>query len=240
MSSKTLCLLWLTATLNVTAALADGAAAFAQAPTSGGIRISIKNEYDVKLNFGPLGNGTRTGTDRAEGVLRRQGREYVGIVTAVVVSTQGVAGLGQRCGPSRYEDSQKLRVTGHLVDGFNSTVQSVTYTQATSSGRPSNASNEYLRLEFAPETKTTLQPPPDPGKDQVVACHTLIETPSGISFLPLNDSRWTMDGGGYIIVLPTSGVLNYTDTTVPAGTGAAVGPFEAKKSLWTIQVERLP
>jgi len=239
MPSRILCLLWLTAALNVTAALADGAAAFAQAPTPGGIRISIKNDYDVKLDFGPLGKGTRTGTDRAEGVLRRQGREYVGTVTAVVVSTQGVSGLGRSCGPSRYEDSQKLRVTGHVADGFNNQSQSVAFTGST--GRPSNASNEYIVLEFAPETKTTLQPPnPDPGTDQVVACHTLIETPSGISFLPLNDSRWTMDGGGYIIVLPTSGVLNYTDSTVPAATGAALGPFEAKKSLWTIQVERLP
>jgi hypothetical protein len=133
-----------------------------------------------------------------------------------------------------------LRVTGHLVGGF-SQEQTVAFNQATGTGRPSNASDEYLRLEFAPETKTTLQPQnPDPGKDQVVSCHTLIETPSGISFLPLNDSRWTLEGGGYIIVLPSSGVLDYTDTTVPVGTGASVGPLQAKKSLWTIQVERLP
>jgi hypothetical protein len=99
-------------------------------------------------------------------------------------------------------------------------------------------------LEFIPETRTTLQPQQsqDPTRrvDQVVSCHTLIETPSGISFLPLNDSRWTLEGGGYIIVLPSSGVLNYTDTTVPISTGAALGPFEAKESVWTIQVERLP
>jgi hypothetical protein len=237
MTSKTVHLLWLTTALNVALPLAGSAAAAVQTPSRGGIRISIKNEYDVKLNFGPLGKGTRTGTDRAEGVLNRQGRDYAGVVTAVVASTQGVSGLGKACGPSRYEDSQKLRVIGHVVDGF-SQVQTVAFNQAGT--RPSNASNEYLMLEFAPETRTTLQPQnANPDEDQVVACHTLIQTPSGISFLPLNDSRWTQEGGGYIIVLPSSGVLDYTDTTVPVGT-AAVGPFEAKKSVWTVRVERLP
>ncbi len=208
-------------------------------PAPGGIRISIRNEYDVKLNFGPLGGGSRDGTDRAEGVLKRQGSKYVGIVDAVVASTQAVAGLGMGCGPARYEDSQKLKVIGHPVNGFNQLVQSVDPTTMTG-----QASNEYLSLEFAPETMTSQQTnprlPEDMLPDLVVSCHTLIDTLSGIAFLPLNDSRWTMDGGGYIIRLPSSGVLDYTDRTVPAGAGTILGPFEAKKSLWTIQVERSP
>jgi len=254
MPSKILCLLWLAATLNVTGAVAQdevvptpaptpGAAPTATTtgtttPASGGIRISIKNEYDVKLNFGPLGKGSRDGTDRVEGVLKRQGSKYVGIVDAVVVSTQTMAGLVGGCGPARYEDSQKLKVIGHPVNGFNQLVQSVD--PATVTGQ---ASNEYLSLEFAPETMTSQQPgerhPLAQLPDLVVSCHTLIDTLSGIAFLPLNDSRWTMDGGGYIIRLPSSGVLDYTDTTVPVGTGTTLGPFEAKKSIWTIQVERL-
>ena len=76
--------------------------------------------------------------------------------------------------------------------------------------------------------------------DLVISCHTLIDTLSGIAFLPLNDSRWTMEGGGYIVNLPSSGVLDYTDNTVAAGRGETFGPFKAKKSLWMIQVERLP
>jgi hypothetical protein len=241
MFSKILCLTLFSASLNVTAASADGAAAPAPVVTHGGIRISIKNEYDVALNFGPLGHGTRNGNDRVEGVLKRQGSEYVGIVNGVVVSTQTMAGLMGSCGPGHYEDSQKLQVTGRPVDGFNTLVQSVTFNQAAPGGLPANASNEYLVLEFVPETRTTQQPQvSDPGKDQIVNCHTLIETQSGDSFLPLNDSRWTMPGGGYIIVLPSAGVLDYTDDTVAAGSAAPLGPFQAKKSIWTIQVERLP
>lgn len=209
----------------------------------GDVRISIKNEYIAELNFGPLGNGKRTGTDTAKGVLRLQGSEYVGSVDAAVDSTQRVSGLGTNCGPATYKDSQKLKVTGHPADGFNPQVQTVAFTQATGSGRPGNASNEYLILEFSPETMTSQQPGPRRPEamlpELVINCHTLIDTLSGIAFLPLNDSRWTMEGGGYIINLPSSGVLDYTDNTVAAGVGATIGPFTAKKSLWTIQVERL-
>jgi hypothetical protein len=209
------------------------------APQSGGIWISITNEYEAKLNFGPLGKGNRKGTDRAEGTLTRQGTHYVGVVDAVVESMQQVKGLGQNCGPARYEDSQKLKVTGRPVDGFNTDVQSATYNPAASTGQPGN---EYLILEFIPETHTTQEPqardPVTNGLD--VNCHTLIESPAGIPFLPLNDSRWTMEGGGYIIRLPTSGVLEYTDTAVAAGSPETIGPFEATKSVWTIRVKRLP
>jgi hypothetical protein len=215
----------------------DCTAPAARAP--GGIRVSITNEYEANLNFGPLGKGSRTGKDRAEGVLKRQGGEYVGTVDAVVESTQGISGLGMNCGPANYKDSQKLKVIGHPENSFNPRVQSVY--SATMRGQ---ASNEFLRLEFTPETMTSQQPglrrPEDMLPDLVINCHTLIDTLSGIAFLPLNDSRWTMEGGGYIIVLPSSGVLDYTDNTVAAGTGATIGPFEAKKSIWTIQVERLP
>ena len=231
--------------------MAAAAAAPAPSVAHGGIEISIKNEYEAELNFGPLGKGTRNGYDKVEGVLTRQGREYVGIVNAVVVSTQGMSGLGNTCGPARYEDSQKLKVIGHPVNGFNLDVQKVYFAQPGNTGTPSNASNEYLLLEFFPNTMTSQQPGPRlPGtmEDLVVSCHTLIDTLSGISFLPLNDSRWTMDGGGYIIVLPSSGVLDYTDDTLAAGIGPTqgannsltLGPFKAKKSVWTIQVKRVP
>jgi hypothetical protein len=217
------CLSWLAVVLNVPVARAD--------PGADSIWISIENKYKANIDMGPLGKSTRDGKDRIEGVLERQGSEYVGIVDAVVESTLGTSGLAGTCGPSIYEDTQKLRVIGHVVGGFNNEVQTVTYDRATSTG---TASTEYLLLEFVPETSTTQQPQ-TPGTDQVVACHTLIETPSGISYLPLNDSRWTLPGGGYIIAVPSSGVLNYTDSTV--GASAAIGPFAADESIWTIKVE---
>jgi hypothetical protein len=260
MPSKILCLLWLAATLNVTGALAQDdvvrtptptpgvaptvapTATATTTPAPGGIRIAINNVYEVALDFGPLGNGSRNGSDRAEGVLKRQGSEYVGIVDAFVVSTQAMAGLVGGCGPLRYVDSQKLKVIGHPENGFNQLVQSVD--PATMTGQ---ASNEYLSLEFAPETATSqqlsLRLPEDEHPDLVVSCHTLIDTLSGIAFLPLNDSRWTMEGGGYIIRLPSSGVLDYTDDTLaprPNAPRLPTVPFNAKKSIWTIQVERLP
>jgi hypothetical protein len=225
---------------------ADAAPPTAAAPSrSGSIWISIKNVYESNLNFGPLGKGHRDGTDRAEGTLTRQGSTYVGTVNAVVESNQQVSGLGQNCGPARFEDSQKLKVTGRPVGGFNDDVQSVTYAGAASgSAPPGNAGNEFLILEFVPETMPTQQPdirlPQDMHPELVIACHTLIDTASGIAFLPLNDSRWTMEGGGYIIQLPASGVLDYTDTAVAEGHPQTIGPFEVKKSVWTIQIKRLP
>jgi hypothetical protein len=134
-------------------------------------------------------------------------------------------------------------VIGHPASSFNANVQSVY--SATMTGQ---ASSEFLSLEFAPETMTSQQPgprlppsgPQDPFlEDLVISCHTLIDTLSGIAFLPLNDSRWTMEGGGYIILLPSSGSLHYTDKTVESPAGAQIGPFTANKSVWTIEVERL-
>ena len=225
------------AVVTVTVTSAGGAGA------GGRIRVSIKNEYDAELDFGVLGKGSRKGTDRAEGILARQGSQYVGTLTASVDSTQTLAGMTGNCGPATYRDSQKLRVTGYPEDHFNANVQSVY--SATMTGQPSS---EFLRLEFAPETMTSQQPgprlppsgPQDPFlEDLVISCHTLIDTVSGIAFLPLNDSRWTTEGIGYIIVLPTSGTLTYTDKTVESPSGARIGPFMANKSVWTIEVERL-
>jgi hypothetical protein len=222
------------------AALAPTGFAATPAPP-GAIKIEITNEYNASLDFGVLGKGTRNGTDKVTGVLDRAGDSYVGVVDADVVSTQGLSGLTGTCGPSTYGDTQKLRVTGHVVDGFNTMFQSPTFNV----GSPSN---EYLLLEFVPETAPGLQPPNrNRFEDTQVNCHTLIETeatidsPDGTSsvlFLPLNDTRWTMKGGGYIIALPSSGDLEYVDAQILSTTTA--GPFQVHKSIWTIRVERLP
>ncbi len=258
MPSKNLCLLFLAVTLNASVALAQDR-----------IRISIKNDYNASLNFGVLGKGSREGIDTADGVLEFQAGEYCigtdtaddvpalgagqycigtdaadgvlgfesgvykGTVTAWVSSTQTLTGLGGvgNCGPGTYRNLQQLQVVGRRASGFNPLVQTVTLNPATST--------EYLSLIFLPVPGAELQPPnPNPDQDQVIDCHTIIESEAG-RFLPLNDSRWTMEGGGYIIALPSSGTINYTDDTVSAG-GAQIGPFKVNKSIWTIQVERLP
>jgi hypothetical protein len=245
MASRIPARLWLCAILCAAPTFARGATPTAAAPASGGVRISIENEYKAHLNFGVLGKGSRIGNDTIKGVLERQGDKYVGVVDAHVHSTQTLSGLAGGCPnatmpQNTYDDSQQLRVTGHLVDGFNAMFQSPTIT-------PSSANTEFLLLEFVPESRTTTQPSNrDPFQDTVVNCHTLIETEatanpatgiSSILFLPLNDTRWTMKGGGYIIALPSSGDLVYTDNQVPAPT--ATGPFEVEKSVWKIRVERL-
>lgn len=228
----------LAATLSLATAWAYAATPAAPGP----IQISVENEYAANLNFGALGTGSRNGTDKVTGVLDREGDMYVGVVDADIVSTQGTKGLVGSCGPSTYGDAQKLRVTGHVVDGFNTQFQRVTFNAG-------SQSSEYLLLEFVPETAPADQPANrDPYQDTVVNCHTLIETEatiddpatgtSSILFLPLNDTRWTMKGGGYIIALPSSGVLEYTDAQVLSTT--TLGPFQVQKSIWTIRVERLP
>lgn len=214
------------------------------------IRIDIKNVYEASLDFGPLGRGSRTGTDTLKGVLKFEAGKYVGVVTAHVKSTQTLVGMlarGGCTGTGTYDDSQKLQVTGHAEVSFNTNVQTVTFTQVPSPSVSAGSAHEYLLLELAPVPGEELQPPsPNPDEDQLINCHTVIER--GVNsttpvppdrFLPLNDSRWTMKDGGYVIALPSSGTIDYTDNTVPATGGAQIGPFKAKKSLWTIEVERL-
>lgn len=197
------------------------------------VRISIKNDYALELNFGPLGSGSRNGIDTAEGVLVKRGTEYFGTMTARVDSSQTLRGLTGNCGPGQYQDSQELDVIGHPVNSLNARSQTATINQGT-------PGNEFLALEFKPRSRTSQQPLGQNDADIVIACHTLIDTPSGISFLPLNDARWTMPEGGYIIALPDRGVLEYTDNTVPGASGTAANPlFNVRKSLWTIRVERL-
>jgi hypothetical protein len=143
-----------------------------------------------------------------------------------------VGGVGS-CGPGNYRNSQQLQVIGRQVGRFNTQAQNVTPATIASQA------TEYLVLEFVPVPGTELQPPnPNRNQDQVIDCHTIIETAAG-RFLPLNDSRWTMEGGGYIIALPSSGTINYTDDAGPRATDKQIGPFKVKKSVWTIEVERL-
>ena len=92
MAARCLCLLCLAASVFAPEALGKDR-----------IRLSIKNEYVVKVDFGMLGKVSRDGSDKAEGLLELQGDEYVGVVTAEVGSNQTTVGLGGvgNCGPGR-------------------------------------------------------------------------------------------------------------------------------------------
>lgn len=248
MISKIFCLSRLAAALIATAAF-GGSVAFAQTPTPsptprrhlqtpappgpGEIAIYIVNVYNVDLNFGPLGKGHREGIDEVSGKLTRQGSKYVGTVDANVDSIQSLGGLGRGCSGS-YDDKQKLKVTAHKADPFVYNVSRYT----------GNPSNEYFMLEFAPATKPGRQPATfnEETNQLSVDCHDLIIPPdfSGSAFLPFNDTRWTSldeePKRGYVIRLPVSGVLTYTDTQSPGDAGL----FKVNKSVWTIRVERSP
>ena len=226
-------------------------------PTPGPDKIGvyIANDYDLDMNLGPLGKGHRNGIDEISGILSGQGGNYTGTVDASVDSNQRVGGaIGGGCG-GHYYDKQKLKVTAHFVDSFSNLIQRVDWTQST--GSPSSG---YLMLEFSPLTKPPSQPARfDPVTNQLsVNCHDLIipqgddsdddDTSSaqppanfdpsrfdGIAFLPFNDTRWTTKGQGYIIRLPTSGVLKYKDIHPPGN----IGTFKLNKSVWSVQIVRV-
>jgi len=232
MFTKTLCLLWIAATLNVTAALAQGAAAPTPAPTPGRIQISIKNTYHVTLDFGPLGTGWRKGIDEVAGVLERQGNEYFGSVNAEITANQILSSPFRNCPEAATKGNQQLKITGRPVSGFGP-FQTIKYDRRTSTGRETG---EFLELRVYPETAAQMS--------KVDPCHPLLQVAPGIPILPLNDSRWSLSEEGYIIVLPSSGLLSYSDDAVAARRKAATGPLplplDAQESLWTIRVERLP
>jgi hypothetical protein len=219
------------------------------------IGIYIANDYDVDMNLGPLGNGHRNGIDEISGILSGQGGTYTGTVDASVDSNQRVAGgIGAGCA-GHYSGVQKLKVIAHFVDGFSNLIQQVNWSQST--GSPSSG---YLMLEFTPSTKPPFQPTNFNAvtNQLTVDCHDLIIPqgdddvddsayatrppgfdPSrfeGIAFLPLNDTRWTTKGQGYIIRLPTSGLLKYKDIQPPGN----VGLFKLNKSVWSVQIARSP
>ncbi len=203
------------------------------------IDISIANTYNVTLDMGFLGGGTRSGYDMVEGTLTLQpdGR-YRGIVSGYASGTQELSGLGQSCALAESEGWQELEVIGTPIGGFGPTHQAPTGAAAAHpltrrlsalpsynwiSGQPNGG---FLSLEFFPTTsgryskrdpcQTEMQQVDDPGKPW---------------FLPYNDSQWTIQHAGYGIALPDSGTLRYYDNTSAT---TIVGT-----SIWYIVVDRI-
>ena len=233
MSSRTF-LLWVAATLNVTAALAQGAAAPTPSAKPREIRISIKNAYYVTLDLGPVGKGWRRGIDGVVGVLKRQANnEYIGSVTADINALQTLKSPLRNCPEAATKGEQQLKIIGRPVSGFGP-FQTITYDRSASTGRETG---DFLELRVYPEIAH------QPVMSKNDPCLELLEVEAGNFILPLNDSRWSLDQEGYIIVLPSSGLLIYSDDAVAKKIRrptALQTPLDAQESLWTIRVERLP
>jgi hypothetical protein len=203
------------------------------------IEISIANMYDVKLDMGILGGGTRKGRDGVEGTLTLQpdGR-YRGIVSGYASGTQEMKGLGQSCARAESEGWQQLEVVGTPIGGFGPAHQAPTGAAAAHpltrrlTSLPSynlisgQMNGGFLSLEFFPTSaavylkrdpcQTEIQQADDPGKPW---------------FLPFNDAQWTIAHAGYGIALPESGTLRYYDDTSES---TIVGT-----STWYIVVDRM-
>ena len=193
------------------AGVPQGAAAF---------NIKIVNHYDVVLNMGPLGGGTRKGEDGVEGTIELQADgTYRGIVKGYAKGTQEVHGLGTSCGPARSEGTQDLLVIGTPTPSFGPLHKASEYVWA--NGQPDG----WLSLEFFPTTKAAYT--------QRDNCQTEIQQaddPNNPWFLPFNDAQWTIRHTGYGLAYPKSGRLVYKDNF---SASTVVGT-----AYWDVTVER--
>lgn len=183
------------------------------------IKIKITNTYDVVLNMGPLGGGTRKGEDGVEGTIKLQADgTYRGTVKGYAKGTQEVHGLGMGCGPARSEGTQDLLVIGTPTPSFGPLHKASEYVWA--SGQPAG----WLSLEFFPTTRAAYT--------QRDNCQTEIqqtEDPNLPWFLPYNDAQWTIRHTGYGMAYPRSGQLVYKDNF---SASTIVGT-----SVWDVTVE---
>jgi hypothetical protein len=203
------------------------------------IEISIANTYNVKLDMGFLGGGTRHGYDTVEGTLTLQpDGSYRGTVMGFASGTQQLQGLGQSCPLAESVGWQELEVVGTPIGGFGPAHQVPTGAAAAHpltrrlsalpsynwiSGQPDGG---YLSLEFFPTTAGVYS--------KTDRCQTEIQQtdfPDKPYFLPFNDAQWTIAHAGYGIALPASGILQYYDNTSET---TIVGT-----STWYVIVERL-
>ena len=192
----------------------------AASPGAASFNIKIVNHYDVVLNMGPLGGGTRKGEDGVEGTIERQADgTYRGIVKGYAKGTQEVHGLGMSCGPARSEGTQDLLVIGTPTASFGPLHKASEYVWA--SGQPEG----WLSLEFFPTTRAAYT--------QRDNCQTEIQqadNPNKPWFLPFNDAQWTIRHAGYGMAYPKSGKLVYRDNFSAA---TIVGT-----AYWDVTVER--
>jgi hypothetical protein len=187
------------------------------------IHIRLANAYGAQIDIG-IGSAERTnGADTVEGTLTRQtDGTWTGEVQATVSFDQAMKGiLARACPEQKFEGSQRLRMIGRAVSGFNSKVQTISHQSGTAA--------EFLVLAVTPAGA------PHMSKGDV-NCLSMYTYSDGSTLLPLNDSRWLPEAG-YTIGLPRSGVLEYDDDTIDTtGLGAPL-PVKALGH-WKVRVER--
>lgn len=188
------------------------------------VHIRLAETYFARIDIG-IGNAERSnGADTLQGTLTRQpDGTWKGEVEARVSFVQAMGGiLGKGCPKQQFEGSQRLRMSGKPVSGFNSKVQSI----SNQSARPV----EFLLLSVRPAAA------PEMTKGDTT-CLSMYTYQDGSLLLPLNDSRWLPEAG-YTIGLPRSAVLEYEDNTVDTvGGGGADLPVKTF-ARWKVHVER--
>lgn len=187
------------------------------------IHIRLANTYAAQIDLG-IGKAERSlGADTVSGTLTRQpDGTWTGEVQAKVSFDQEMKGiLGKGCPKQEFQGSQRLRMTGRTVSGFNSKVQTISYRSGTAA--------EFLVLAVRPAAAANMSKG-DPN------CLSMYMYSDGSTLLPLNDSRWLPEAG-YTIGLPRGGVLEYDDDTVDTTAGGASLPVKAM-GRWKVRVER--
>lgn len=188
------------------------------------IHIRLAEAYFAHIDIG-IGKAERSnGADTLRGTLTRQpDSTWTGEVDAKVSFDQAMGGiLAQGCPSQHFEGTQRLRMSGKPVSGFNSKVQSIS--------PPSTRPVEFLLLSVRP----AAAPKMTNGDTNCLSMYTYED---GSQLLPLNDSRWLPEAG-YTIGLPRSAVLEYEDKTVDTiGSGGADLPVKTFAG-WKVHVER--
>ncbi|HET7424293.1 MAG TPA: hypothetical protein VFJ92_12060 [Gemmatimonadales bacterium] len=188
------------------------------------IHIRLAEAYAAQIDIG-IGKAERSnGADTLRGTLTRQpDGTWTGEVDAKVSFDQAMGGiLAQGCPSQPFEGTQRLKMSGKPVSGFNSKVQSIPQ-----SVRPV----EFLLLSVRPAPAAA----PKMTKGDI-NCLSMYTYEDGSQLLPLNDSRWLPEAG-YTIGLPQRGVLEYADSTIALGDGGPDLPVKAL-ALWKVHVER--
>ncbi len=211
------------------------AVVFATASYADELHIRIENKYAAGFDLGFVGKGTRKGTDVVEGDLTQQpDGTWKGEVKADVDMNQELIGpLGATCPMTQYLGKQKLKVVAFPADGF-SPAQTIAFD---SNAGPGQRSGKQLALKFEAAEAPSFTLPAQFDE----TCVTLYQrTEHSFKFLPLNDTRWTEPRVHYIIELPESGLLVWTDDTVnPAqAESTPLAGFATADSHWKVRAER--
>jgi hypothetical protein len=150
---------------------------------------------------------------------------WTGVVEAKVRFKQAMEAFGVAvCPEADYEGSQRLQLSGTKAGGFNPASQTIIYSTGTADGG-------FLEL--------TVQPVGPPVMNSM-DCLSLYEDAAwSFPLLPLNDARWNQLTSGYVIGLPQSGLVVYTDSTLRAfQTNLNPAQPAGASSSWKIRVDR--